>query len=265
MKVLNRNDFLKRASNSEERLLISKIIDKAELAIKKHEIAFTDFINPAEMAVVYDIVKNIRDVNFRIFGGGEDCERNIIGFSPEYIELSDSDFPIKAIKITRNLKFSGELSHRDYLGSILGLGIDRDKTGDIFVFDEYTLCFVINTVADYIGTNLIKVGKTAVKTDIIDIESVSVPAKNTVLKRGTVSSIRIDAVIGSAFNISRGRAQDFIKSERVNVNWSTVTSVSFLLKEGDMVSVRGLGRFRISEIGGKTKKDRTGVIFSMYV
>ena len=264
--MYNRNEFLKKASNSQEKLIISKVLDKVDMCVKKHTMTFTDFLNPAETAFVYNnILKSIRDVNFLIFGGIDECERNIIGFSPEYIDICKYDFPIKALKIKRNIKFSTDLSHRDYLGSIIGVGIDREKTGDIIIFDDYAICFVLESIADYLGTNLVKIGRNTVKTDVFDISDLDIPNINIVEKRATVSSMRIDAIIGAAFNISRGKSQDFIRSEKVNVNWTPINNVSLIVKENDMISVRGKGRFRIGYETGKTKKDRTGVIFLMYV
>ena len=263
--MYSRNEFLKKATNADEKLIISKVIDRINLCIKRHEMTFTDFLNPTETAFVYDLIKGITDVNFMIFGGSDECERNMIGFSPEYMEISESDFPIMAIKVKRNIKFSSELSHRDYLGSMLGMGIERDKTGDIFIFDEYTILFVSESISDYIGTNLTKVGRTSVKTEVLPISNVDMPKKNIVEKRSTVSSMRLDAIIGSALNMSRGKAQDYIKAMKVNVNWSLVSSTSHIVKEGDMISVRGKGRFKIGEEGRMTKKDRMGVTFLMYV
>lgn len=264
--MYNRNEFFKKASNSQEKLIISKVLDKVDMCIKKHTMTFTDFLNPTETAFVYNnVLKSIRDVNFLVFGGTEYCERNIIGFSPEYIDICKYDFPIKALKIKRNVKFSSDLSHRDYLGSILGIGIDREKTGDIIIFDDYAICFVLEGIADYLGVNLVKIGRTAVKTDIVDINGLEMPDINIVEKRATVSSMRIDAIVGAAFNISRGKSQAFIRSEKVNVNWIPVNSVSYTVKENDMISVRGKGRFRIGYETGKTKRDRIGVIFLMYV
>lgn len=264
--MYSRNELLKKASNSQEKLIISRVLDKVDICLKKHNMTFTDFLNPTETAFIYNnILKNIRDVNFLIFGGTDECERNIIGFSPEYMDICKNDFPIKAINIKRNIKFSSDLSHRDYLGSILGIGIDREKTGDIIIFDDCAMCFVLENVADYIAANLVKIGRTSVKTEVLNITEIDIPKANIIEKRATVSSMRLDSVIGAAFNISRGKSQDFIHSEKVNVNWIPINNVSHILKENDMISVRGKGRFRIGNEIGKTKKDRLGVIFLMYV
>ncbi len=264
--MYSRNELLKNASNSQEKLIISRVLDKVDICLKKHYMTFTDFLNPTETAFLCNnILKSIGDINFLVFGGADECERNIIGFSPEYMDICKDDFPIKAVKIKRNIKFSSDLSHRDYLGSILGLGIDRETTGDIIIFDDYAICFVLENVADYIGLNLTKIGRTSVKTDIFNITEIDMPNINITEKRATVSSMRLDSVIGAAFNISRGKSQDFIRSEKVNVNWIPISNVSHIVKENDMISVRGKGRFRIGYETGKTKKDRTGVIFLMYI
>ena len=141
--------------------------------------------------------------------------------------------------VSQSIKKFGQtdLSHQDYLGSILGLGIDRGKVGDILVSEEQTICFVSEEIADYILVNLEKVSRTPVqveKTDLSEIEA----KKEIEVRRLTVASMRLDAVAGSVLHLSRGKVQALIAGEKANVNWNVTTNPSLLLKEGDMVSVR---------------------------
>lgn len=263
--MYNKQALLRVVNQPEERLLLAKVLDQADLSLKKHEKYFSDFIDPKKTNIINNILNKITDLNTCVFGGNEECERKMFGFSPVYSEIELHDFPIKALKITSNLKFAEKMSHRDYLGSILGLGIDRGKIGDIVLFENYTLCYVNNDIADYISLNLTKVSRTKVSTSILDLEEVVIPDKNVVEKVSTVASLRLDAVVSTAFHLSRGKALALIESEKVFVNWSVVSNGSAQLKEGDMVSVRGLGRVKLSEIRGKTKKDRISIVICTYI
>jgi RNA-binding protein YlmH len=190
----------------------------------------------------------------------------MIGFSLAEEELTEEEIPIKIIKIRRKSKKFGQtdLSHRDYLGSILGLGIDRSKVGDILVTEDAAVCFVAEEIAPYITAVLEQVSKTAVIAEETEGAD-AVPVRQTETKRLTVASLRLDAVAGEAFNLARGKVQMLIGAEKAQVNWNIVTNTSHQLKEGDLISVRGFGRFRLLEIGGKTKKDRTTLVIEKYV
>ncbi|MCQ4726337.1 YlmH/Sll1252 family protein [Anaerotignum faecicola] len=263
--MLDKQALLRNVYQPDERLLLAKVLDQADFSLKRHSDTFTDFCDPKKMETVMSVIRNISGINFFIFGGSGECERRIIGFCPDYREIENFDFPIKAVKVSANMKFSKELSHRDFLGSVLGLGIDRGKVGDIFIFDNYSIIFAFDDIAEYIAANLERVGRTAVKTEIMEICDIQMPEKNVVEKSITVASLRLDAVIGGIFNISRGKASDLIEGEKVFINWLSVTNVSKPVKEGDMISVRGLGRAKFMSLNGKTKKGRIGIVVEKYI
>lgn len=255
---------MKSIPEGEERLLFARALDQAFFAMKRRQPAFTDFMDRAKCARFAERMRGIRELQVTLYGGMEDCERQRMGFSLEEIPLEA--FPIKIIKIRRKSKKFGQadLSHRDYLGSILGLGIGRGKVGDILVSEEEAVCFVTEEIAPYITAVLEQVSKTAVIAEEAE-GAEAIPRRQTERKRLTVASLRLDAVAGEAFHLSRGKVQALIGAEKAQVNWNTVTNTSHQLKEGDMVSLRGFGRFRVREIGGKTKKDRTGLEIETYI
>ena len=256
--------MLKSVPEGEERLLFAKALDQAVFAMKRRQPAFTDFMDRAKCARFQERMSGIRNLEVTLFGGTEDCERQMMGFSAEGI--SEEEFPIKIIKIRRKSKKFGQadLSHRDYLGSILGLGIDRGKVGDILVAEDSAVCFVAEELAPYITAVLEQVSRTAVIAEETEGAD-AVPQRQTETKRLTVASMRLDAVAGEAFNLARGKVQALIGAEKAQVNWNIVTNVSHQCKEGDLVSLRGFGRFRIRNIGGKTKKDRTALEIEKYI
>lgn len=263
---MDRQALLKSVPEGEERLLFAKALDQALFSWKRRQPAFTDFMDRAKCARFAERLRGSRAWNVMLFGGTEDCERQMMGFSPAEEELSFEEFPIKIIKIRRKSKKFGQadLSHRDYLGSILGLGIDRGKVGDILVTEDAAVCFVAEEISPYITAVLEQVSKTAVVAEEI-AGTDAIPRRQTKNKRLTVASMRLDAVAGEAFNLARGKVQTLIGAEKAAVNWNIVTNTSLSLKEGDMVSLRGFGRFRIKTIGGKTKKDRIGLEIEKYV
>lgn len=263
---MDRQALLKSVPEGEERLLFAKALDQAVFAMKRRQPAFTDFMDRAKCARFAERLRSIRDLQVTLFGGTEDCERQMMGFSLVEEAPSFEEFPIKIIKIRRKSKKFGQadLSHRDYLGSILGLGIDRGKVGDILVGEDSAVCFVAEEISPYITAVLEQVSKTAVVAEETKGAD-AIPQRQTERKRLTVASMRLDAVAGEAFHLARGKTQTLIGAEKATVNWNTVTNTSHLLKEGDMVSLRGFGRFRIKSIGGKTKKDRIGLEIEKYV
>ena len=226
---MNRQALLQKITQPEERLLFAKVLDQAALCCKKHEMVFTDFLDMEKSGKFLEKLQYERDLQVMAFGGNIDCERRMLGFAPDYMTLAETDFPIQALRITKHKKFG-------------------QTTKDI---------------APYIATQLQKVSRTPVQVEettwtALDLE------KEPVLQKLTVASLRLDAVAGGVLHVSRGKIQALIDAEKANVNWNTITQTSYLLKEGDMVSVRGFGRFRIVDIGGKSKKDRVILEVEVY-
>ncbi len=263
---MNKQQMLKGIQDQEERLLFANALDQAAFALKRHEVQFTDFMDGAKCGRFLERMKNLGDLEIQAFGGVEEAERMMLAFAPNQGTLSNEDFPIAVLKIAPKSKKFGQtdLSHRDYLGSILGLGIERGKIGDIMVVEDGAICFAEDEMAAYIQSNLDKVSKTAVMISALDRAQVLSP-KRTENRRVTVASMRLDAILADALHLSRGKAQTLITGEKVNVNWSAVTNTSYILKTGDMVSARGFGRFRVGEVGGRTKKDRIGLELEIYI
>ena len=262
---MDRQALLRSVPEGEERLLLARALDQALFALKRREPAFTDFMDRAKCARFRERMAGISGLTVTLFGGTEDCERQQMGFFSE--PLSEETFPIRILKIRRKSKKFGQsdLSHRDYLGSILALGIERSKVGDILVEEEGAVCFVAEDMAPYITAVLEQVSRTAVVAEEAAYSADAVPKRQTEAVQLTVASLRLDAVAGEAFHLARGKVQTLITRELAQLNWNTVTNVSHSVKEGDMISLRGFGRFRILRVGGKTKKDRTILEIEKYI
>lgn len=258
---MNKRDLIKNISDEEERLAAAKALDKLELAKKTYSPEFTSFMDPYKAYSIRDMLLN-NDCLIMVYGGYEECERVKLGFFPEFSNTNISEFPITPVEISYNAKFSRALSHRDFLGSILGLGITREKTGDIYIEEGRAVAFMDSDIADYVAVNLERVAHTKVRVKLL--ESFKPPLKAAVEKRLTIASLRLDVLISGAFNISRGKASDLIKGEKAYVNWKKTVSVSCTVNENDVITLRGMGRVKINEIMGTTKKDRILINISVF-
>jgi len=262
---LDKHALLKSYCQPDEKLLLAKVLDQADLSLKKHIVLFSDFLSPSETAKACDILKKVGDISCLAFGGYTESERNMICIYPDYLDKDDVDFPISALRISYNTKFSPSLSHRDFLGSILGLGIERDKLGDIVINDNNAICFVERSIADYIVSGLEKVGRTKVDIKIAEINEDIVSKKNMTTKSITVASLRADAVFGAVFGESRNSIQLLISSEKASINWVPVKSSSVSVKEGDVLSLKGGGRGILLSVNGETKKGRISITIGKYM
>lgn len=264
--MFNKQQALINVQNKEDKILFSKIIDQLNFCVKNYESTFSDFLPILKYLEIKSILANqVLKQNILFFGGFEEAERGIIGFFPEYIEPEKNYFPISLLEITYNERYSRELTHRDFLGSILGLGIERTKVGDIIIEDNKAICFLKNDIVDYVNINLEKVGATKIKTKILSLKDYNVKCPNIEEKNIIISSLRLDAVLSGAFNISRGKISSYVKGEKAFINFVIETNGSKNIKLGDIITLRGLGRIKVLDIIGKTKKDRIVLNIAKYV
>ena len=200
-----------------------------------------------------------------MYGGYEYAERQMIAFIPDALSY-EWKFPILAVNIRPlNAKFADVLTHRDYLGSLMNLGVDRRRIGDIAVMDNYSACvFCEEKLAGYLSTELTRVKHTSVVCTVSDPEEISYTPKTEEIG-GTVASVRLDSLIALAFHMSRSAVIPLIEGGRTFINGRLSTSNGARLKEGDIISVRGQGRFCLGALEGTTKKGRQFVRLRRYV
>lgn len=250
--------------DKEETFLKKRLMELANLADRKGIPFYTDFLNLNEQTILHSIERQFGTTLVKEDGGYELAERKLFAFeSPD--SYSEEPFPITIIKIeVKHVKYSDNLTHRDYLGAILNLGIDRTKVGDIIVDYPVAYVFCKNEIAAFITETLEKIKHTQVKCSIIEKQDFQIQPKFEEIRK-TVSSIRLDAIIALAFQGSRSSLSGLITGEKVFVNGKMISSNSYVLKEGDIVSVRGHGKFRFQEIQTQTKKGRTYVLLQKYI
>lgn len=232
-----------------------RVIDKANGTLKNYDIRFTEFMNPYETRNAEAILNSESDIKYTTDGGYEGAERKIVFIYPFYMEYEDIDESLRYLQIEGDFRFRA-VSHKDYLGSVLGLGIKREKIGDILIHEKFCQIIVSPDIADFIIMNLEKVGRNNVSVKEISREQI-IPSEKKYKETGcTISSDRIDCVISGIYNISRQESLKYIKAERVHLNYEPIVSASKQVVSGDLLSVRGKGRAEISEIGEITKKGR---------
>ena len=214
---------------------------------------YSDFLGLAEISDFFAVRFS---VSTNLWGGYENAERCVACFGDREYFADKSDYPIKCILIKPvNQKFADTLSHRDFLGSLMGLGIRREVLGDIIISENKGYLFCLETIADYIVENLTQVKHTTVKcelTDNIPTDVLPQPEKHEII----VSSERLDVIVSTIYKMSRSQVLPIFHTEKVFVNGVVKTSPSTTLNVGDKVSVRGFGRFIYNGVLRRTKKER---------
>jgi RNA-binding protein YlmH len=276
-----REEMLRSINKPEDKLVLAKLLDKAGFTAKTNKPAHSEFLDPHQTNLAERFLTSMDTCEYRLFGGFPGAERVIAAFYPDFLNEDEreeyNETILKVLEIKPNA--SGSLSHRDYLGALMSLGIRREVTGDIIVEAEKCSIVVLNDISAYIASNLFKVGNIGVNMAIIDIIDLSIPVtgcmgkqliKSTTSRevteiKTTVAALRLDSICAQAFGISRSKAAEFIKAGRVNLNWEMAENPDKLVREGDTISLKGKGRAILEKVGGKTRKDRLAISISKLV
>lgn len=243
--------------DSDDKILISHIMDLAERSEKADMAVYTPFLNPREARLARGYCRG----NYRIdeFGGYDGAERVQLAFCPN--DYTDADFPICAVSI--KTKDGRELSHRDYMGAVLSLGIKREKIGDIIVNGGGAVVLCHNATADFICMNLEKVASANVECEVCD-DTIKLERKYDSIGV-SVASMRLDCVLSSAIGKSREASCELVRSGLVQVNYENAKSASMRIKSGDTVSARGFGKMIVEADGSETRKGRIKVTIKKFI
>ena len=239
----------------------------AELARKSYEhniYTYTGFLSMAEQDVFYGMIPEIKGTDYKLYGGREDCERKILRFGSEDSLGYEEEFPIVCLRVKPLIeKFADKVTHRDFLGAIMNLGIDRSTIGDIFIDGKSAYVFCTDKIASYITESLDKVKHTNVRCTIADAME-ELPVKEPEEMHFTVASERADGIIAKVYNLSRNQSLLLFRERKIYVNGRLNENNSYTMKSGDMVSVRGYGRFVYYGAGHETKKGKWSVSAGVY-
>ena len=259
--MLPREELLNQVENKEE---IARVIDKAEKALKTWELVVTDFLSPPLLAEVNEIFTPLTEIQIVSWGGYLQAERKRVGIHREEIPADESQIPLAALDIAGNFLFD-TATHRDFLGSILGTGIVREKVGDILVLGERgAQVIVTEEMVDFLETYLVQVRSVPVTTRRIELSELKVRPPKKKEMTTVEASLRLDAVASFGFGMSRSKMADAVSNGDVRVNWKEVTQPSCNVKNGDLISFRGKGRLEIGEIQ-MTKKERYRINLTRFI
>lgn len=236
-----------------DRTIARRMAELAQRAARTGVAQVAWFLSPAEQAQA-EISARQEGVCLYAAGGVPDAERRVVAFAEEDWEPA---WPIICLRATWHGRY-GAPTHRDFLGAVMAMGIGREKVGDLFIGEGEAHLFVLRDMGQYIAANLERVGNTPVRMEVLSEWPQLAAAEGTEV-RATVASVRLDAVLGAVWNLSRGRAAELVASGRVQVDHRPELRADRQLEEGATLSVRGMGRAKLIEIGGKTRKGRIGV------
>ncbi|NLV89052.1 MAG: RNA-binding protein [Tissierellia bacterium] len=250
---INRDIYTAHIKDKEKVLDMRKVIDKIEIVINNHVTEATDFFDPYERYLAKSILNRFMEIDYLEAGGGSSAERKIMVIFPSYLDASIVPEYLTYLRIKGHIE---GLTHKDYLGAILGLGIKRSKVGDILVHETHTDIILKEEISEFILLNLEKIGNRKVSIEEVTCSQLEEPEITYKEIKKTLSSYRLDVYISAAYNLTRQDSLDLIKSGYVKVNWEPIDKSSKELTEGDIISVRGYGRSILHSVEGVSKKGR---------
>lgn len=249
--------------NGDTELLKKRFSELARRADNGGYFTFTDFLGLLEQSA-FNEVKGSLPTEFSAFGGFDGAERVMIRFGSEREIGYSAPFPIKTVLIKpRSERFAEQLSHRDFLGALMNLGIERECLGDIVIIEKSAYVFVAEDIAPFIISSLERVRNTDVTAEECATRGDFTPYK-TEVKTIQISSERLDAVIAKVFHLSRDDAQALFKRGLVFVDGRLIESTSHTPHTGDRITVRTLGRIRYGEVVGTSRKGKLNVTVEVY-
>ncbi len=251
--------------DEEERILLSHLLDLLQRSRDRGIPAESGFLRPGEQQLALQLLQRqgVRD-GFAFWGGYPQAERKKLLFLPDWAADAPEDYA--SIACLQGEFFQEEsLSHRDVLGSLMGLGVARDTVGDLLLTPGRVQVCVEESVAPFLLQSWESAGRVKLRVHSIEANQLQPPQPQLQQRRDTVASLRLDAVAAVGFSISRSKAAQLIESGRLLLNDRECCKSDAPVKQGDIFSIRGLGKCCLAEVGGQSKKGRTGVVVHRYV
>ena len=246
---------------AEDKLLAGRITDSIRMCGEKYVTKFTFFLDEHQQMLCRKLLASECFENYLFFGGYEGAQRCILGLFPPYCEADPSAFPMKAVSF--KYRKTDVLTHRDFLGCLMSLGIERNTVGDIIVSEGQAAAFIYDTVVPSVLL-IKKIGRVGVEASE-GMNGITVPEQKYTSVTGTVASLRLDSVLSVALRLSREKTAALIRSGNVQVNYVVSLLTDTKTAQGDVFSVKGYGKFVLSEVGSVTKKDRIHITVNKYI
>lgn len=245
-----------------DKQLVARVLDCGQIASSNQVVKYTDFLDPFHRDFVRPLLSNFFGIRYLEEGGYAGAELKRLIVFPDYYRSDDIELPIAVLAISLSDP-SRILSHRDYLGAIVGLGLRRSVVGDIIAYAGGAQVVVAREISPVL-LGLAEVNKFKAVVAEIPPYQLKVEEQPQRTINSTVASVRLDAVLSSGLGIGRGKAVDLIKADKVKVNWRHIGQPGFQLSAGDVLSIRGKGRLELADVGVETKKGRTRITLKKY-
>lgn len=269
---MNRQEILEKYANEEDRLLASKLLDKIEFVEKRNTVENTEFLDMRQRQLLEKLLRDIKVDNYVSYGGYKTAERTAIIIYPDKLEeifknnLFDYNTIFSVIKITLPNELKGMYSHRNYLGAVIKIGMRREKVGDIITSKDGAELIVLKESEKYIREGLQALTRfSKAEFETINLSDLKVEEPKTAIVKVIIPSMRIDSILSEIIRTSRAKALNVIKEERVFVNHELVFKGSKEVKENDIITVRGKGRFKVKGIVNNTRKGNLVLEVEKYI
>ncbi|MBR2240366.1 MAG: hypothetical protein IJ890_03155 [Clostridia bacterium] len=266
---MDKTKIYEKYKKEEDRLLISKLIDKISSLEKTNKIQITDFVSPVELQILKDALNMINYKNYQISGGIKEAQRNIIILFPQKLEelfennVFDYNSIFDCIRVTNNQE---TYEHKVYLGGIIKLGIKREKIGDIITYENGADIIVSKDVSKFLITNLTELTRfQKSKVEIINLNQITKKEQEYKEEKIIVSSIRLDNIISELAKTSRSKALDIIKQERVFINYKNETKPTKTIQLNDIITIRGIGKFIVIDLNEHTRSGKNIILLNKFV
>lgn len=265
---MNKTELLNKFSgDGEERTVLARVLDQMERTDTRAIPCATHFLSPAQRAAAEPLLAACGHPKHLFFGGYEGAERTVCAFLPDWLEgedwVADGENPLSAIEAA--FPAGAGLTHRDLLGGLMGIGLTREKVGDILVFDGRAQIVALREAVPIILSQFDQAGRYRLRLREIGLGELTPAPAEVRLVKDTVATLRLDAVVSSGFSIARGKAADLISAGRVSLNHRECTKTDKAVAEGDVITCRGLGKCVLTSVGGQSRKGRIMIEMERYL
>ncbi len=255
------------AETREDQVLLARVWDRISAGSRRNIPASTCFLTEREQLLAGRLLCQGGLGEPVFFGGFSGAQRQVAVYIPDYYEpenfLCSEDGPVAALRVSYS-EFD-TLSHRDFLGSLMGQGVKREILGDLLPGTGSCDILVLREMADYLVSQLTQVGRARVRTIRIELKQLQVPEQKVKVINDTVASLRLDSVMAAGFQQGRSKAAELIRAGRAELNHMAQDKPDALVREGDVLSVRGLGKLRVAQVKGQTKKGRVALVLERFL
>lgn len=249
-------------NNKEDYFFQSRISSIVQIVNEKNYPKYSYFLDEHQICLAKHTLQELKCKNYDFYGSDKNYQRLMLCVYPDYLDKDNLDWPIKFLRFSYNKNY--KLSHKDFLGALMSLQIKRELIGDIKVSDGIAEILVHQNCCDFIINNINKVGNVGVLINIVDNLTIDTELKFKDIS-GTIASFRIDNIVALLTKLSRSKAVEIIKSSRVNINYKEILNPSCVVNFGDVVTIRGYGKYIITDRVNETKKGRYYVTIQKYI